>query len=141
MAPSKAQIKKAADQAALKEIKTITVTIRASEFNLQRLAAFMLFCEHLEPIVEVGGPELPMPWEDPTDPRFVPDPAKPALEIDYALVRRDITKELERLGAGSRAAIIAAINTNGGTRISDVPEDNLLSLLSDLNRLNPETAA
>ena len=136
---NKKQIEKKQDQADLKVIKTITITVKASEFNLQRLAAFMLFCEHLEPIVEVGGPEKPMCWEDPTDPRFVPDPAKPALEIDYALVRRDITKELERLGAGSRTAIVAAIQANGGTRISDVPESNLLSLLSDLNRLNPET--
>lgn len=126
MAPRNSkQTAKAAERREMKDIKTIQITIKASEFNLQRLAAYMLFCEHLEPVIEIGK-ELPLPWEDPNDPRFQ---KPPELLIDYEVVRRSIMKHLSaylKIHGEERAK--AVLESFGAPRLSAVPQDQLLAL-------------
>lgn len=139
MAPRKAAAKKAAERASLKDIRSITITVRASELNLQRLAAFMLFAEHLEPVIEIGG-EKPMPWEDPADPRFVP----PTDSIDYAVVRRDITGKLlayfKQFGEDRAKDVLRSF---GAERLSLLADDQLIplhdALKAALEPAQPET--
>lgn len=112
--------------------RTITLTVTASESNLQRLAGFMMFADRPppEPAIEPGGPDDLMPWEDPNDPRFVPDkPPPPPLDIDYEVVRRSITKHLakyvEKHGADNARKVLTSF---GAPRLSEVPQDQLLAL-------------
>lgn len=132
MAPRKKAAEKTRERADLKDIRSITITVKASEFNLQRLAAFMIFCEHLEPIVEFG-PEKPMPWEDPSDPRF----NGPTLELDVEAIRRDITKHLSayvKQHGEDRARDL--LRSFGGERLSLVPDEQLLTLRNALAEPN-----
>ena len=117
----------------MRNMRSITITVAASEANLQRLAAYMLFCEHLEPLVEIG-PEKPLPWEDPNDPRFVGE----RQIVDFAVVRREITKLLgEYVAAHSVDDAKALLKSFGGERLSDIPEPQLLGLHAALTPPSP----
>lgn len=131
MATSRARAKKV-EQEKLKDINTITVTIQASEMNLQRLAAFLLFCEYLEPTY-TSGETKPMPWENPDDPRFG---QAPELEIDPEVVRRAIGLELvaavERVGVERVKAFLAEF---GATGLASIPPGSLQEALAALQGL------
>lgn len=118
------------------KLNEVQITIRASELNLARLAALLLFAEYPFKATQDTEPTAPLPWEDPNDPRYQ---KPPELQIDYELVRRDITKELQRLlpivGEGHLKELI---RKHGAERLPLVPKENLLPLYEDLNRLNPK---
>lgn len=138
-AAKKSLNEKRAEQADLKRLNLITVTLVASEENLMRIAALLTFAT-VPYEVQMSKPLGPLPWEDPTDPRFQ---QPPVLEIDYNAVRNDIMKEMSVWldGGGPRDVIVAWIVQHGGTKLTDVPNDNLLPLLADLQRLNPKVPA
>jgi hypothetical protein len=132
MAPRKsgrsASQEKAVQRAELKGIRTVTITLEATEETLQRIAALLLFAPHLEPVYTYE--DKPLPWEDPNDPRYQ---KPPELEIDYHMVRREIMKLLESLvksrGEERARAVLAELLANAGaSRLSSCPEAQLLPL-------------
>lgn len=122
---------KALDRAKLKETDIIWIGIRASEFNLQRLGAFLLFAEYPYEVESQTEPTGPMMFEDPAD---VPLPAE-ADHVDYEVVKRDIFKNLgtylEKHGQERAREMLLAY---GGARISEIPQNRLVSLAEDLQR-------
>ena len=72
MPKAKRTPKKALTRDELKQLDAFTVTVRASEGNIQRLAAFLMFADFAD--VELKYIEMPLPWEDPNDPRFLKPP-------------------------------------------------------------------
>ena len=135
MAAKKLQEKRA-DQAKLKQLRRVVITLEASEEILARLAALLTFST-LPYELEEAKPLGPLPYEDPDDPRYIV-PQTPTLQIDYHLVRRDIMRVMDAYltAGGVRENVVTAIRDAGGTKLSDVPEDNLLPLLDSLTRLN-----
>jgi len=129
---SKPRAKKV-QQEKLKDISTITVTIQASEYNMQRLAALLLFCEHLEPTYKVAEAARPLPWEAPTPPG-----EERGLEIDTELVRREIAgmlvKHAEQDGVERTKELLKQF---GGEGLSKIPPDQLLGLHQALEALLP----
>lgn len=128
--------RKRAEQADLKKDRIIWIGIAATEGNLQRLGALLLFADKIE--MDPPEPTGPLPWEDPNDPRYVP-PAKP--EINHELVRQDIIKLLPALveKMGGKPQVMEVIKAHGAEKLSQIPLDNLLPLYHDLNdRLNPK---
>jgi hypothetical protein len=132
VAASKAARAKKVAQEKLKDISSVTITIQASEYNMQRLAAFLLFCEHLEPLFR-SEDVRPLPWEDPNDPRFN---QPPALELDVEALRRAIASKLlafaERDGVASAKRLL---QTYGGEGLAAIPPEQLPGLLDNLERL------
>lgn len=119
MAPRKLAAKKRA-QADLKQLNAIQITIEASEGTLQRLAALLLFADHLQPDFKVTPTQLP--WEE-------PGVAPPELEIDYEKVRRDIATALgPYVVQHGEDAARRVIQSFGGERLRDVPEPQLIGL-------------
>jgi hypothetical protein len=103
----------------LKGQDIIWIGIAATELNIQRLGALLLFADMP---LEIETPKkLMFPWEDPDDPRFQ---QPPELEVDYELIRRNIVKAMVDL----KRVILA----HGGETIAAVPNNNLLALLRDL---------
>jgi hypothetical protein len=125
---------KRADQAKLKQLRRVTITLEASEEILARIAALLTFAT-LPYELEEAEPIGPLPWEDPDDPRFV---AEPQLQIDYNLVKNDIMAAMDKYltAGGDRQKIVAAIHLAGGETLSTVPQKYLLELLESINRLN-----
>jgi hypothetical protein len=120
--------KKKLEQAELSELRAIQITLVASEANLQRIAAMLLFADHLEPKYELAA--KPLPWEDPNDPQYQ---KPPALEIDYNAVRNGIMKDLEWYVAQySEAQAKEFISLHGAERIRDLTEDQLLTMSGSL---------
>ena len=72
MPKAKRTPKKALTRDELKQLDAFTVTVRASEGNIQRLAAFLMFADFAD--VELKYIDTPLPWEDPNDPRFLKPP-------------------------------------------------------------------
>lgn len=118
------------ERVALKEVKEMSLTIRATEETFQRLAALLLFAEAPAELkhVELG----PLPWEAEGE-------APPVLQIDYEVVRRSIVKEMSALlKAGIPTADVqAVIRRHGAEMLARVPENNLVPLYDDLHRMNP----
>lgn len=111
-------------RADLKAQDIIWIGIAASEANIQRIAAMLLFADHLEAVERPA--DGPMPWEDPNDPKFQ---KPPELEIDYNVVRHSIAKHLsayvKRFGEERARAVL---NSFGASRLSLLPESQLLPL-------------
>jgi hypothetical protein len=124
VARTKAQIEKAQERADLQKVSIIWIGIAATEANLQRLGALLLFADRVEikAPVELG----PLPWEDPTDPRYQ---QIPELEVDYEVVKRSIAKHLSayvKIHGEERAR--AVLNSFGAPRLSSVPQEQLIPL-------------
>lgn len=119
------------ERAALKETQEVTITLRATEGMLERLAALLLFAEAPAEVrhVELG----PLPWEAKGE-------SPPQLQIDYAVVRRSIVAALSALlEAGiPKTQVQEVIRRHGAETLAKIPEDNLLPLYEDLNRMNPK---
>jgi hypothetical protein len=126
MAKSAKANPKKLEQAALKELNAIQITIEASEGNLQRLAALLVFADHLTPKLSYTAALLP--WEEPG--AEAPDTQ---LQIDYNAVRNSIVTALGQyvLVHGQEAAL-KVIRSFGGERVSLVPQEQLLGLLAAL---------
>jgi hypothetical protein len=140
--PSKRPTGKAALQkrqkqrADLKEQDIIWIGIAATEQNIQRLGALLLFAEM--PVEVEAAPHVLLPWEDPNDPRYQ---QPPELEVNYELVRRDITKamtEILQADADLKPRILETIKQHGGERLSLVPETQLPELYAAINRIREE---
>lgn len=125
--------KKTNDKSKLQEMRSVTITISASEGNLQRLAALLLFADHLEP--EFKYEDRPLPWEDPNDPKFQ---QPPELQLDYNVVKRNVVKLLEQYlakhGADNARKVIQSC---GADRVSLLTEPQLLSLYEALTAALP----
>ena len=136
--PSKAPSGKAAlekkrkERADLKDGDIVWIAIRATESNLQRLGAFLIFADyHIE---EAPRPVTLLPWEDPNDPRFE---QPPELQINHELVKKDIYAAMEALVTRdgeipAKARIREIIQQHGAEKFRDVPDNRLLELLAAL---------
>lgn len=132
MAPNNKR--KAAEKAELQNERMIWFGIAASESNLQRLGALIMFADQVEtkPPKSLGN----LPWEDPNDPRYVPPPAP---ELNYELIRKDIVKVLMQYAELGRVEEGKAIVREYGEKVSLLHQDKLLPLYHDLtDRLNPK---
>lgn len=111
----------------------IWVGIAASEINLNRLAALLMFSDHIVEI-ESSEPEKPLPWEDPTDPRFN---QPPELQVNYEQIKRDIVLAMKKkIDAGlEKPALKAVIQRHGADTLAGVHNDNLLALLRDIEEM------
>ena len=129
MPRSKVQIDKATEKSKLKVNRAFTITIEASELNIQRIVALMLYSDRPPPDLIYVDPVLP--GED-----------APVLEdsIDWAAVRNVLTKHIVTYAtaAGSDAAR-AMLLEFGGAKLSEVPQENLLSLNASLEAAIKET--
>lgn len=130
--------RKQIEKGQLKATDTIWIGIKATEANLQRLGAFLLFADYH---VEEAPPEPTLlPWEDPNDPRYKEE--RP-LQIDYELVKRNITTVMKELvttkGEAFKPTILAVIRDHGGEKLSTVPQDKLVELYAALDQLKEET--
>lgn len=103
----------------------IWIGIAASEANIQRIGALLLFADHPVAVEKIDN--KPLPWEDPTDPRFQ---KPPELEIDYEVVRRSIMKHLsayvKKHGEERARAVLSSYGS--APRLSSVPQESLLAL-------------
>lgn len=128
--------RKAAEKAELKNERIIWFGIAATESNLQRLGALIMFADQ----VETKPPKClgKLPWEDPADPRYVPENV-PAPELNYELIRKDIVKVLMQYAELGRIDEGKAIVREYGEKVSQLHVDKLLPLYHDLtDRLNPK---
>jgi hypothetical protein len=130
--------KRQKERADLKAGDVIWIGIAMTEANLQRLGALLLFADFH---VEVEKKELgPLPFDG-----FEADaPPPPQLEINYALVKNDIMAAMQKMikarGEGpAKELIVAEIRRLGGTRLNDVPQNQLIALYTTLTELNKET--
>lgn len=126
--------RKKSDKDELRKIRSVTITIEASENNLQRLAALMLFADRLDEdikYVDAG----PLPWEEPA-----PTEPKPLGEtIDFNVVRRSIVKQLEQyVAAHGVEKAKQLIRSFGADRLTQLPESQLLPLYETLTLALPE---
>jgi hypothetical protein len=121
--------KKRAAQAALQELQTftITLTVTASQNNMQQLSALMMLQDPtkvIPPLEDLG----PLPFDE------VPAPpsAKP-LELDYNLIRKEILGKLEPYNKMHGLEITKqTLRKHGGDRIRDIPVEHLLGLLAEV---------
>lgn len=117
-------------------MRSVTITIEASEGNLQRLAALLLFADRLDEEIKYVD-EGPLPWEDPATVEAVQRES-----IDFAVVRRTIVKQLEQYvaqhGADKAKEVIRSF---GAERLSQLPEEQLLPLYEALKQATPENKA
>lgn len=125
MAKPKRALKKKLEQAELQELDAVQITIRASEMNLQRLAALLLFADHLEPKLEYKQ-EAPMPWEDPTDPRFQ---KPPELQLNRNAIQNALMPLLENYqNEHDYEKTAQLIQSFGAPRLSELSDTQLLDL-------------
>ena len=124
---TKALTKKRAEQAALKTVKTVTITLDATEEVLQRLAALLTYSDPSKPLPELADLG-PLPF----DARPTVENPQP-LELDYNLIRKTILAKLEPYkNKYDLDAAKDVLMKHGGYRIRDVPEENLLGLLAEI---------
>jgi hypothetical protein len=137
MAPRKTLEAKRSEKDELRKMRSVTITIEASENNLQRLAAFMLFADRLDEDIKYVE-EGPLPWEEPA-----PAEPKPISEtIDFNVVRHSIVKQLEQYVAQHGAEKAKeVIRSFGAERLSQLPEEQLLPLYEALKQATPENDA
>lgn len=134
---SKAAIEAAREKAARQKERIVWIGIAATEANMERLSAFLIFADRvqLEAPIKLG----PLPWEDPNDPRYIEGP--PELQIDYEVVKRSITKLLgqyvERHGATLARSVLESF---GAPRLSEVEQSQLIPLHNALEAALQENA-
>lgn len=126
----------------LKATDTVWIGIRATEHNLQRLAAYLLFAERPIEIerMKTVNPVGSLPWEDPNDPAYIaPKPAEES--IDWELVKRSTTKLLMQYAKehGEDKAR-AVLESYGASRLSLVPQEQLIPLNAALEAALKEKA-
>ncbi len=111
-------------RADLKAQDIVWIGIAATESNIQRIAAFIMFAEW--PLVVEKVASGPLPWEDPADPSFQ---KPPELEIDYNVVRHSIAKHLsaylKKHGEDSARDVLKSF---GAERLSLIAESQLIAL-------------
>ena len=116
----------------IKDKDVIQITIAASEINLQRIAALMLFSA--DPIVRedyVIENAEPFPFDEPS-----PEALKKFDEsIDYEAVRHSIIglleKYLAKFGADKAKKLLRSFNAE---RLSEVAREHLLALHDGLDK-------
>lgn len=105
-------------------MRSITITIEATENNLQRLAALMLFADRLDEDIRRSD-DGPLPWDEPAG---ASTPA-PEAEIDYNVVRRTIVSQLERYvklhGVDKAREVLRSF---GAEKLTLIPVPQLLPL-------------
>jgi hypothetical protein len=122
---------KKAEQAKLRERRSITLTIEADELTLQRLSALLLLAQQPFEVSEIVAQGDAMPFDEPTE--------GPPLEIDYEAVRRDIARLVGKLSeTGMDTGTIIAAIRRYGAKISEVPREKLLPLNAELRALAGE---
>lgn len=127
MAPRKTAhaAKKKRDQAELKNINAIQITIEASELNLQRLGALLMFADpytDVKLVKELG----PLPWEEKGE-------APPQLEIDRVAVQNAVTPKLVTyLNEHGHDATRALIESFGAPKLRDLSDEQILGLYNAL---------
>lgn len=127
MAPRKTAhaAKKKRDQAELKNINAIQITIEASELNLQRLGALLMFADPYTDVklVKALGP---LPWEEKGE-------SPPQLEIDRVAVQNAVTpllvKYVDTHGHDSTRILIESF---GGPKLRDLSDEQILGLYNAL---------
>jgi hypothetical protein len=128
----KALRKRQAERAELKSQDIIWIGIAASETNLQRIAAFLMFADMP---TAVEPKQSLLPWEDPADPRFE---KPPEIELNVELIKADIVFEMQRIvkaTGGDKAAIKRLIEKYGGATLVTVPNNQLIALWRDLQEI------
>lgn len=115
-------------RAHLRKQDTMTITVTASNANLQRLRALFLYSD--KPVVDVPlEPEAPFPFDELM---AAPDPEPvnpPPLEIDYNAVREHIkallAQYVERFGIDKGKAMLVSF---GAERLSELADIHLIGL-------------
>jgi hypothetical protein len=109
------------EQAELKELNAIQITLVASEMNLQRIAALLLFADHLQPkLIEKEAVRLP--WEE-------EGAEPPKIQIDRRAVENDVAKQLELyVQKHGRDKAVTMIQSFGQPRVGLLPDEQLLDL-------------
>lgn len=120
---------KAIEREKLRAPQEITITLRASESTMQRITALLMYADWAaEP--KLNYEKVPLPWEDPNDPRFQ---QMPELEINYEAVRLEIANRLSRfLQEHGEEKTRELLRSFGAEKIRDVPEPQLKGLLDAL---------
>lgn len=123
--------KKQKERADLKSGDIIWIGIAATEQNIQRFAAFLMFADYHKEEKPLG----PLPYDDP----FEAAPP-PELEVDWTSVRNAILEELKKLyaarGEEGKNWFLKRCQEHGGEKLSLVPNDNLMGLLQALQKEN-----
>lgn len=121
----------------LKGDDILWIGIKASEFNIARLASFLIFAEHkveVEPYVDQLESVIPGGEHG-----FEAEP--PEMEFDYEAIRREITKALGALltvQPDMKPKVLEVIKAHGGEKLSSVPNNNLPDLYKALDQLGKE---
>lgn len=119
------------DRADLKQTDIIWIGIAATEQNIQRFAAFLMFADYHKEVKPLG----PLPYEE--EMPFDAEPA-PALEIDFESVKRAIITALkawvDAVGPEVKTRFLELCKQYGGERLSTVPQANLIELLAALQK-------
>jgi hypothetical protein len=121
--------KKRAAQAALQEIQTMTCTITftATQNIMQQFAALLMLQDPTKPIPKLEDLG-PLPFDEVPAP-----PSVKPLELDYNLIRKEILSKLEPYKEARGLEFLKQTLRNyGGDRIRDVPDENLLALLAEI---------
>lgn len=121
----KAVAKKAAEKAELQKMSEMTITIRATEGNIQRIFAMLAFADLPEVEIVTEQPSQ-LPWEE-------AGTSPPQLEINRNAVANDIMPMLEKYvaahGPDEAKKLIAAY---GAPRLRDLSDEKLLDLYHTL---------
>lgn len=134
---NKALNRKREEQAGLQKVRTVKVCLEleATENTLQRLNALMMLSDpYRERQIELQDLG-PLPWEEKyvRDGEVEENPHLIPLELDYAAIRRDIVKHFEKYTEKhGRASLEHLIQSYGGTKVSTVPDSQVLGLLADI---------
>ena len=122
-----AATKKKRTQQELKDLNAVQITIVASELNLQRLAALMLFSEQLfEPMVKETT-EAPLPFDGPDQ------ELKPVLELNRPAIETAVFPMLEAyLKQHGEEATKKMIESFGAPRLGQLTDEQLLAMYNAL---------
>lgn len=124
MARAKRPTKKKLEQAELKELNAVQFTIVASEMNLQRLAALLMFADHHKPVFVEKQPAQ-LPYEE--------DAPEPELEINRVALENAVAPLLEKyLNKHGREKTQDMIKTFGVERAFQMGDQQLLILHDSL---------
>lgn len=117
--------KKQLDQATLKNLGQIQFTLVASEGNLQRIAALLLFADWPTEMFRLESQQLPYETVEP-----------PKLEIERKVVEGAIAPLLnayvEKHGVEKARAMIQSL---GVERVRELPDEQLLGLYHSLQEM------
>jgi hypothetical protein len=121
MTTRKRPSKKKLEQAELKEINAIQITLVASEANLQRIAAILLFADHHKPVYTEKEAPLQLPWEE--------DAPLPELEINRTALENAVMPLLETyLNRHGRDKTQEMIKSFGAERAFQLADMQLLDM-------------